>query len=189
MLLGVLWKHSNSSTSSLESAEPGWHSKPPGGAVVEDFLSYSLSVQNRRKARAGLAFENHLEEIFQANEIKFDRGKATEGRRKPDFLFPGATEYHDLSFSSEHLTMLAAKTTCKDRWRQVLTEAARIPQKHLCTLEPNISTYQIQEMGDESLTLVAPTTILESYAPPAGADPITLAEFIGLVRQRQSQAP
>ena len=27
-------------------------------------------------------------------------------------------------------SMLGVKTTCKDRWRQVLSEADRIPQKH-----------------------------------------------------------
>ena len=36
---------------------------------VDGFISYSLSVQNRRKSRAGLALENHLEFIFQANEV------------------------------------------------------------------------------------------------------------------------
>ena len=33
---------------------------------VDDFVTCSLSVQNRRKSRAGRAFENHLSEIFRA---------------------------------------------------------------------------------------------------------------------------
>lgn len=32
--------------------------------------------------------------------------------------------------------MLAAKTSTKDRWRQVLDEAGRIPDKHLFTIAP-----------------------------------------------------
>lgn len=35
--------------------------------------------------------------------------------------------------------MLGAKTTIKERWRQVLEEANRIERKHLITLEPAVS--------------------------------------------------
>lgn len=58
---------------------------------MEDFVSYSLSIQNRRKSRAGHALENHLEFIFKAQNIKFNTGIRTEGNCKPDFLFPGQT--------------------------------------------------------------------------------------------------
>ena len=34
---------------------------------VEGFISFSLSVQNRRKSRVGYALENHLESLFTAN--------------------------------------------------------------------------------------------------------------------------
>ena len=42
--------------------------------------------------------------------------------------------------------MLAVKSTCKDRWRQILAEADRLPVKHLLTLEPGISVAQTDEM-------------------------------------------
>ncbi|GJQ62005.1 MAG: hypothetical protein SCALA702_10580 [Melioribacteraceae bacterium] len=58
------------------------------GGDVDKFISYSLSVQNRRKSRAGYALENQLENIFTNLEIKFSRGKETENKSKPDFLFP-----------------------------------------------------------------------------------------------------
>ena len=61
--------------------------------------------------------------------------------------------------------MLGAKSTCKDRWRQVLTEAAKIPHKHLFTLEPGISEDQTQQMRFSSLQLVVPRSIVESYTP------------------------
>lgn len=86
---------------------------------VEDFISYSLSIQNRRKSRAGHALENHLESIFSHLDVKFNKGVRTEGYSKPDFLFPGKKNYDDLSFSASGLIMLAVKTTCKDRWRQI----------------------------------------------------------------------
>ncbi len=52
---------------------------------------------------------------------------------KPDFLFPSAGAYHDTEFPVENLRMLAVKTTCKDRWRQILNEADKIHQVHLFT--------------------------------------------------------
>lgn len=52
-----------------------------------------------------------------------------EGGKRPDFLFPTQVAYEDPAFPANRLRMLAAKTTCKDRWRQVLNEANRITTK------------------------------------------------------------
>lgn len=151
---------------------------------VEPFIKYSLSVQNRRKSRVGYAFENHLEYIFSSHELPFDRGARTENRASPDFLFPGAREYHDEDYPGERLTMLGVKSTCKDRWRQVLSEAARIPRKHLATLEPGISAHQIEEMRSNSLQLVVPTPLHETYKAGEAERLMSLAEFIRHIRDR-----
>jgi len=155
-------------------------------ADVDGFLSFSLSVQNRRKARAGQALENHLEAIFIAHSVKFRRGVVTENRSKPDFLFPGPMEYRDLGFPASHLTMLGAKSTAKDRWRQVLSEADRIFAKHLLTLEPGISENQTAEMRAKQLQLVVPTRLHLTYRPAQVAWLMNVASFLALVRARQS---
>lgn len=62
--------------------------------------------------------------------------------------------------------MLGGKTTCKDRWRQVLSEANRIPSKHLVTPEAAISKAQLEEMRSHALHLVIPSAIHAIY--PAG---------------------
>lgn len=151
---------------------------------VDEFLTFSKSVHNRRRARAGLAFENHIHALFRHNDVSHSRKKRTERKSEPDFLFPGIREYHDPAFDESRLTMLAVKTTCKDRWRQVLQEAARIKRKHLCTLEPAISHAQLEEMKSALLTLVAPSSIIPTYAVPVGYQVLTLADFIRLVRER-----
>lgn len=133
------------------------------GADVDGFLHYSLSVQNRRKSRVGHAFENHLEALFSAHKIRFARGVETENRNKPDFLFPGQKEYRDPDFPADRLAMLGAKSTLKDRWRQVLSEAERIDTKHLITLEPGISENQTTEMQTKRLQLVVPEPVHASY--------------------------
>lgn len=155
---------------------------------VDSFLSFSLSVQNRRKSRAGLAFENHLEHILQNHNIKYARTPVTENKSKPDFLFPGQSEYFDESFHVEYLTMLGVKSTCKDRWRQVLAEADRIENKHLLTLEAAISSQQTNEMENKKLQLVVPRKIHTSYTTEQQTWLMDVKEFLNLVKERQTKS-
>ncbi len=146
---------------------------------VEGFVRFSLSVQNRRKSRMGQSLEHHLEAVFRAHGIAYVRGAVTENNQRPDFLFPSEEAYSAAPEAGHPcLTMLAAKSTCKDRWRQVLVEAAKIPRKHLLTLEPGISSAQTTQMENENLQLVVPQSIQESYTDEQRAWLWSLAEFI-----------
>jgi hypothetical protein len=155
------------------------------GADVDGFIKFSLSVQNRRKARTGYALEHHFEQILRIHGIRYDRGAVTESNCKPDFLFPGAKEYHDEAFPSKSLSMLGVKSTCKDRWRQVLSEAARIPEKHLLTLEPGISENQTSEMATSRLQLVLPRALHETYRETQRTWLMDVASFLAFVQQGQ----
>ena len=154
---------------------------------VDDFISFSLSIQNRRKSRAGFAFENHLASIFKLQKINFSNGAKTERNNKPDFLFPSITDYHSSRFPVELLTMLGVKTTVKDRWRQVLSEAEKISQKHLITLEPAISVNQTDEMTAQNLQLVIPQSLKETFTSSQQSNLLNLQDFIHIVRQRQNK--
>lgn len=156
------------------------------GEDVDSFISFSLSVQNRRKSRVGYALENHLEAVFQQHGIRHDRTQTTEHKSKPDFLFPGVAEYRDVAFPPGRLTVLGVKTTCKDRWRQVLAEADRIEHKHLLTLEPGISEHQTNEMRGKNLSLVLPNSIHDSYTARQRAWLMDVKSFINLVDARQN---
>ncbi len=134
-----------------------------GFESVDSFLTFSMSIQNRRKSRAGHAFEHHIAAVLIAQGLRFERNVRTENNARPDFMMPGAAAYSDPAFPSGDLDMLGAKTTCKDRWRQVLTEAQRIDQKHLVTLEPAISDAQTDEMRSHGLQLVLPEELRGSY--------------------------
>lgn len=155
---------------------------------VEGFIKFSLSVQNRRKSRAGLALENGIEEVLTRNGILFKRTPVTENRNKPDFLFPGDEQYHDPAFPAKLLTMLGAKTTSKDRWRQVLEEADRIEKKHLITLEGAISRQQTDQMQARQLQLVVPASIQPTYTQEQQNWLMSVCDFIGVVRERQTYA-
>ncbi|WP_196424114.1 type II restriction endonuclease [Commensalibacter melissae] len=84
----------------------------------------------RRKARSGRSLELHLREIFLEEKLKeglnFSYQPETENGKRPDFVFPCENAYKNKHFLSKQLRMLAVKTTCKDRWRQILNEADRM---------------------------------------------------------------
>lgn len=153
---------------------------------VDKFISFSLSVQNRRKSRVGSALENHVEEILRCHQLRFDRDKITENRSRPDFIFPGIFEYHDSDFPRERLHMLGVKSTSKDRWRQVLAEADRISKKHLLTLEPGISVAQTNEMHSKKLSLVVPSDLHQSYSPEQQSWLMSVDDFIRFVGTAQA---
>lgn len=152
---------------------------------VDSFIKFSLSVHNRRKSRVGSALENHLGALFTANGIRFARGHITENRSRPDFIFPGIAEYHDVNYPLDRLTMLGVKSTCKDRWRQVLAEAARISTKHLLTLEPSISASQTFEMAHNKLQLILPKKLHNTYSMEQKKYLWTVADFLSFVLRRQ----
>lgn len=166
--------------------QAGFHA--PHGADVDGFVGYSLSVQNRRKARMGRALENQAEAVFLARELPYDRSPVTEHGHRPDFLFPGIEAYRAApATGSRRLAMLGAKSTCKDRWRQVLVEAAKIPEKHLLTLEPGISESQTDQMDSAKLQLVVPRSIQGSYTEGQRIWLWTFDQFIRDVEARQGQ--
>jgi hypothetical protein len=84
--------------------------------------------------------------------------------------------------------MLGVKTTAKDRWRQVLSEADRINNKHLITLEPAISENQTDEMADKNLQLVLPQPLMNTYTENQQRTLRTLLEFIETVLDRQKRS-
>lgn len=151
------------------------------GLSPDDFIAKAKSYLNRRKSRAGQSLENHLEQLFCERNISYARTPITEGKSRPDFIFPGITEYHDMSFPAVRLHMLGVKTTCKDRWRQVLVEANRIHEKHLLTLEPAISLAQTDEMRAHHLRLVVPEHLKQSYKPIQQSWLMNIEEFLGVL--------
>lgn len=102
------------------------------------------------------------------------------------FLFPDLATYQAAPADGDaRLTMLGAKSTCKDRWRQVLAEAEKISRKHLLTLEPGISEPQTHQMEASSLQLVVPRPVHSSYTEAQQGWLWSVADFIAEVRARQ----
>lgn len=158
-------------------------------ASCQELVKFSNIILNRRKARAGKSLEHHLATIFTAAKLEYEEQAVTEDNKKPDFLFPNGDSYHDLLFPADKLVFLGAKTTCKDRWRQVLNEANRIETKYLFTLQQGISKNQLREMKHEHLKLVVPDLYRTSFDREFQPEIETLASFIEIVKAKQGKQP
>lgn len=156
-----------------------------GFSSVEEFVSTANAVLNRRKSRAGKSLEHHLTALFEGNDIKFTAQAVTEGNKKPDFIFPSQSDYHNAGYPTDKIISLAAKTTCKDRWRQVINEADRLRgrNKYLCTLQQGISSAQMDEMESEKVILVVPKPYIASYPRDKQNRIWTIGKFISYVQE------
>jgi len=155
-----------------------------GFASMQDFIDTANSVLNRRKSRAGKSLEYHLEAIFQGNKLNYESQVITEERKRPDFIFPSGSVYHNPAYPADKIVVLGAKTTCKDRWRQVINEADRVKTKYLCTLQQGISPQQLSEMESENVVLVVPEKYIKAYPKEHREKIFSLAKFIHFVREK-----
>lgn len=157
-----------------------------GFASLDDFVARAQTILQRRKARSGRSLELHTREILIEERFRegvdFEHGPQSEPGKRPDFLFPSQAAYRDPSFAAGNLRMLATKTTCRDRWRQVLNEADRIPEKHLLTLQEGVSEAQFREMTQAKVRLVVPEPLIEKFAASIRTDIVTLESFLGDLR-------
>ncbi|MCX7801066.1 MAG: type II restriction endonuclease [Fimbriimonadales bacterium] len=156
-----------------------------GTRELNVLINLVQGLLQRRKSRAGKALENHVEEILRVNNLSYSRNPLTEGRHRPDFVLPSIEAYRNPAFPIVSLTVLAVKSTVKDRWRQILNEARRVKQKHLLTLQPAISSEQLKEMAEESVVLVRPKGLRSGFSQMDGGE-LTVAGFIEMARHRQT---
>lgn len=156
---------------------------------VDEFVKKANEVLNRRKSRAGKSLEHHLANIFTANNLIFEEQVVTEDNKKPDFVFPNGKCYHNLLFPTEDLIVLGVKTSCKDRWRQILNEANRVEDKYLFTLQQGISRNQLNEMQDSKVHLVVPRQFVSTFPKEHQKNIKTLLDFILFVKETQSHTP
>lgn len=145
---------------------------------VEELVTIANTILNRRKSRAGKSLELHLAKVFTTYNLDFSAQATTEDNKKPDFIFPSEKSYRDINYDPQKLVFLASKTTCKDRWRQVINEANRIDVKHLFTLQQGISKNQLNEMYKEGVRLVVPKPYIGSFPIEYQSKLLTLESFV-----------
>lgn len=149
--------------------------------TVDDFLTTAQGILQRRKSRAGKSLEHHVEFLLRQADIPFEPRVDVEGT-KPDILIPNRAAYLDPAYPDARLFAIGIKTTCKDRWRQVLREAPRIQSKFILTLQKGISPAQLTEMARSNVRLVVPSGLHADYPEDRRAELFTVGRFIDHVR-------
>ncbi len=149
---------------------------------IDDFLKTAATLMNRRKSRAGRSFENHVEYLLKEAKIPFDIRPDIAG--EPDIIIPSKVAYNDPAYPTDKLFMLGVKTTCKDRWRQLLGEAPRLQHKHLITMQEGISANQLADINNHKITLVVPEKLHNRYPKVTGMTLMEVDGFFSAVRQK-----
>lgn len=156
-------------------------------ADVDRFLATANSMMNRRKARAGKSLEHHVAAMLTRSGVPFTPQAPTEDGHVADFLLPSAAAYHSPTVPADDLVFLAAKTTCKDRWRQILTETTKVPVKHLLTLQQTLSADQLQQMHHNAVHLVVPQPYHTGYPAVTGAHIWSVDDFVKMLQARYAE--
>lgn len=148
---------------------------------IEDFLKTAATIMNRRKSRAGRSLENHVSALLSRSQIPHVMRPATiEGQ--PDIVIPSVEAYSDPEMPPDRLFVVGVKTTCKDRWRQVLNEAPRVPHKYILTAQPGISEDQLRQMHEAGVSLIVPQALHCEYPHTTAAELLTFEEFLVRVK-------
>ncbi len=146
---------------------------------IDDFLKTAASIMNRRKSRAGRSLENHVDYILQNSNIPHKMQPKIDGC--PDIIIPDEKAYYDNSYQKEKIFIVGLKTTCKDRWRQVLNEGIKIKKKYILTLQPSISGRQLEDMRKANVSLIIPKKLQKDYPKNRSIEILELDKFIQLV--------
>jgi type II restriction enzyme len=149
---------------------------------VDDFLRTASSILNRRKSRAGRSLENHVEKVLIDAGIPH-KMRPSDIDGKPDIVIPDEAAYFNREYPLDRLFIVGVKTTCKDRWRQVLNEGTRVPIKHILTIQPGISSNQLTEMHKANVRLVVPKSLHGGYPMEREIDLLTVDQFVSEIKR------
>jgi hypothetical protein len=120
-----------------------------------------LSASQQRKSRAGYSYEHHIEAMLIGGRIPYEKQVVIEARKRPDFILPSLKFLRDNSDEAGGGLILSAKTTLRERWKQVEREkGAR--NLYLTTVDENVASNAIEDMASFGVHLVIPEGLKES---------------------------
>jgi len=148
---------------------------------IDDFIQTAMSILQSRRSRAGRSLENHIDFLLAQAEIPHEMRPSVD-KTEPDIIIPDKLSYDDPAFPESKLFMIAAKMTCKERWRQVTREAPRIKHKHIITMQKGISTKQLDEMAHSDVSLVVPEKLHREYPQGGRRSLLTIEFFLDMLK-------
>lgn len=120
-----------------------------------------LSASQQRKARAGYSFEHHIEGMLIDGKVPFEKQVIIEAKKRPDFVLPSLKGLRRPAKGQAPGMILSAKTTLRERWKQVEREMGQ-SQLFLATVDENIAANAIDDMATMGVVLVVPEALRES---------------------------
>jgi hypothetical protein len=119
-----------------------------------------LSASQHRKSRAGRSFEHHIARLLRDGRVVFEEQAVTGGRR-PDFVLPSLMVLKAKKRTFEEALVLSAKTTLRERWKQVTMEKFNCAL-FLATVDDRVSSAAIDDMSNQGIHLVVPESLKKS---------------------------
>jgi hypothetical protein len=120
-----------------------------------------LSAAQQRKSRAGYSFEHHIEAMLIDGGIPFQKQVVIEAKKRPDFILPSQALYNEAARTNKEALVLSAKTTLRERWKQVGQEIKNC-DLYLATVDENIAGNAIEDMASQGIILVVPESLKNS---------------------------
>jgi hypothetical protein len=120
-----------------------------------------LSAGQQRKSRAGYSYEHHIEAMLTDGGVPFDKQVIIAARKRPDFILPSLQFMESGKPGAKTALILSAKTTLRERWKQVEREKAD-NNLYLTTVDENIAGNAIEDMASFGVHLVIPESLRKS---------------------------
>ncbi len=120
-----------------------------------------LSASQQRKSRAGYSFEHHIEAMLEAGSIPFAKQVVMDAKKRPDFVLPSLVHLKKPYEGAQRGLILSAKTTLRERWKQVQREMGG-SDLFLATVDESIAANAIEDMASMGINLVVPETLKKS---------------------------
>ncbi len=120
-----------------------------------------LSASQQRKSRAGYSYEHHIEAMLGDGNIPFEKQVVLASKKRPDFILPSLAFIDSKKNGAETGLILSAKTTLRERWKQVEREMEG-RRLFLTTVDENIAASAIEDMASFGVHLVIPESLRKS---------------------------
>lgn len=118
-----------------------------------------LSASQQRKSRAGYSYEHHIEAMLAGGNIPYEKQVVIEARKRPDFILPSLAFIDSGRPEASSGLILSAKTTLRERWKQVEREMGS-RRLFLTTVDENIAGNAIEDMASMGVQLVVPESLV-----------------------------
>lgn len=130
-------------------------------ALIDQFHAVDalmLSASQQRKSRAGYSYEHHIEAMLAGGDIPFEKQVIIASRKRPDFILPSLAMFNNTEEHAHPALILSAKTTLRERWKQVEREKGK-QELFLTTVDENVAGNAIEDMASFGVYLVIPESL------------------------------